>query len=166
MGLKYHRAWLGTVILIQRIPCCPYPEGALGWQGQVGAAVLEAEGVWFYQLFPWLGLAGAHVACSAWACLTGQPSCRAGSGLTHPWPPAQLLPSTSAQALGFNLSFSDPKTPPVESLSSSLSSRMVGVWLRRGASALWPKHSKKLLSRKCSGPLVTPAWGQEEPLCD
>lgn len=41
---------------------------------------------------PTAGAGGAHVACSAWACLMGQPSCRAGSGLTHPWLPAQLLP--------------------------------------------------------------------------
>lgn len=85
------------------------------------------------------GCPGPHVVGSAGACLMRQPSCRAGSGLTHPQLPAQPLLSTLPQALGLRFSFSDPRTPPTESLSSFPTSnkrwgfgREGGEWALRG----------------------------------
>lgn len=157
----------GNSVLIKSVPLClyfcpwPVPEGAQSWQSWAGADLLEVEGVWFHQRFPRLGLPGAHVVGSAGTCLMGQPSCRAGFGLTHLQLPAQPLLSTLAQALGLSFSFSDPNTPPTEALSSSpTSNEWCGFGREGGEWALQPKHAKGLLSRQCSGPLVTLAQGQ------
>ena len=123
---------------------------------------MGVEGVWLHQLFPRLGLAGAHVACSAWACFTGQPSSRAGSGLTHPRLRrcARPLLSASTQALRLSFSFSDLKTIHTESLLFSFTASEPWGPCRGGrAWVCWPDHPKGLPPWQHSRPLVTQTEG-------